>query len=143
MSHWDSRFVNMAEHVSAWSHDPSTKVGAVVVRPDKTIASVGYNGFPRGVVDLYERLNDRETKLAITVHAEANAIVAARESLQGYTIYTWPFPPCSHCAGLIVQSGIVRVVAPVPSEDQLRRWADSFAMSAQIFDEGGVVTCLV
>jgi deoxycytidylate deaminase len=34
-----------------WSKDPSTKVGAVIVRPDLTVASIGYNGFPRGMSD--------------------------------------------------------------------------------------------
>ena len=46
---WETRFLEMARLVSGWSKDPSTKVGAVIVRPDKTIASVGYNGIAIGV----------------------------------------------------------------------------------------------
>jgi len=46
---WHDRFFAMADLVGSWSKDPSTKVGAVIIRPDRTIASVGYNGFPRGV----------------------------------------------------------------------------------------------
>ena len=48
---WDMRFAQLAKLVSLWSKDPSTKVGSVIVRPDKTIASVGFNGFPKGVPD--------------------------------------------------------------------------------------------
>ena len=37
---WHNRFMELAEHVAQWSRDPSTKVGAVIVRPDKSVASV-------------------------------------------------------------------------------------------------------
>ena len=52
---WDRRFLALAEHVADWSKDPSTKTGAVIVRPDRTIASMGYNGFPRGMADTDDR----------------------------------------------------------------------------------------
>lgn len=135
MNHWDYRFLDMAKFVSAWSRDPSTKVGAVIVRPDKTIASVGYNGFPRGVRDQAERLADRPTKYAMTVHAEINAILHAREPLENHTLYVWPFMPCSNCAAAIVQAGIWRVVTPPADEE---RWAESFQHACTIFDEAGV-----
>jgi len=84
---WIGRFVTMAAQVAEWSKDPSSQVGAVIVRPDKTIASVGFNGLPRGVNDDPARLGDRETKLLYTVHAELNAILAAKEPLTGYSIF--------------------------------------------------------
>lgn len=59
---WDGRFLDLAVLVGEWSKDPSTKVGAVLVRPDRTIAAVGFNGFPRGVLDHPERYEDRPTK---------------------------------------------------------------------------------
>jgi len=31
---WDARFLDLAIYVADWSKDPSTKVGAVLVRPD-------------------------------------------------------------------------------------------------------------
>ena len=62
LSKWDERFIELARLVAAWSKDPSTKVGAVIVRPDRTVASVGFNGFARGVDDTEERLNDRALK---------------------------------------------------------------------------------
>ena len=43
---WDARFLDLAVYVADWSKDPSTKVGAVLVRPDRTIAALGFNRFP-------------------------------------------------------------------------------------------------
>ena len=132
---WDMRFLEMAKLVSTWSKDPSTKVGAVIVDDDRRVISVGYNGFARGVVDSPERLNDRELKYPLTVHAEKNAILFAHQDLRGCTLYTWPFMPCSLCAGMVIQAGIVRVVAP---ENDNPRWKDSFELSKQQFAEGRV-----
>ena len=73
---WDRRYLDIAKSVSQWSKDPSTKVGAVLVR-DNRIVSVGYNGFPEGVDDSEERYNNRELKYDLVVHAEVNAIISA------------------------------------------------------------------
>jgi dCMP deaminase len=55
---WDRRFLNLAAHISTWSKDPSTKVGAVLVNELQQVVGMGYNGFARGVVDTDERLNN-------------------------------------------------------------------------------------
>lgn len=132
---WDCRFLDLAEHIAQWSKDPSTKVGAVIVRPDKTIASVGFNGLPRGIEDTDERLTHRGTKYALTIHAESNAVLHAREPLEGHTLYTWPFQPCSNCAVTIIQTGIHRIVAPAEVPD---RWFTNFMLAREIFLEAGV-----
>jgi dCMP deaminase len=126
----------MADHIKDWSKDPSTKVGAVIVRPDRTIASFGYNGFPRGVLDGPERYADRAEKYPRVVHAELNAILNAREPLTGYTLFVTPLHPCASCAGAIIQSGIRRVVTTADQDDN--RWRDSFAVAASMFAEAGV-----
>lgn len=136
---WDRRFIAMAKMVSTWSKDPSTGVGCVIVRPDRSVASLGYNGFPRGVQDRQDRLDDRPTRLAFSLHAELNAVVSAAEMLLGYTCYVHPFPPCSNCAAALVQAGISRVVAPAPTDAQLERWGDSFKHMEAMFGEAGVV----
>ena len=133
---WDNRFLDLAALVGSWSKDPGTRVGAVIVRPDRTIASLGYNGFPRGVDDTYQ---DREHKLLRTVHAEMNAILSAREPLQGCTIYVVPLCPCSNCAASIIQSGITRVVART-STVQREEWKASFSAGADMFKQAGVAT---
>lgn len=131
---WHQRFLELAAHVAQWSKDPSTKVGAVIVRPDRTIASVGYNGFPRGVEDTY---TTREDKLMRTVHAEANAILSAREPLHGYTLYVTPLHPCANCAALIIQSGIKYVHYIV--EDRGHAWADHQKVMQSMFYQSGIV----
>tara|TARA_B100001778_G_scaffold329149_1_gene329676 strand:+ start:510 stop:944 length:435 start_codon:yes stop_codon:yes gene_type:complete len=135
MKKWDKRFLELAKLVGSWSKDPSTQVGAVIVDQKNRIVSVGYNGFPRGIKDNQEKLIDREEKYDIIVHAEANALSFANRSVEGCTIYSWPFQPCSRCAGLIIQSGVKRVVSVVHLGD---RWKKNFDLSAKLFSEAGV-----
>lgn len=132
---WDERFLAVADLVGTWSKDVSTKVGAVIVRPDRTIASVGYNGFPRGVDDNLPKIENRAMKYPRTVHAELNAILSANEPVKGYTIYITPLFSCASCAGAIIQSGITRVVwrGVIPS-----RWNDNFLISNEMFEEANI-----
>ena len=131
---WDLRFLEMARNAASWSKDPSTKVGAIIVDDDKRVISVGYNGFPKGVRD-DERLDDRQEKYKIIVHAEVNAILFAKNSLESTILYTYPFMPCSRCAGLVIQSGIKRVVS---YKNTNPRWEKDFNISRQMFQEAGV-----
>lgn len=132
---WDQRFLDLAKLCGSWSKDPSTQVGAVIVDGNNRIVSIGFNGFPQGVEDSEERLVDRETKYDIIVHAEANALMFASKSVEGCTLYTWPFQPCSRCAGLIIQSGITRVVSVVHSDE---RWKKNFEISRKLLQEAHV-----
>jgi dCMP deaminase len=136
LNKWDFRFLEMARLVAGWSKDPSTKVGAVIVRPDRTVASVGFNGFARGVADLMLRLADRAVKYPLTIHAEENAILSAHERLEGCILYS-SMMPCGPCASRIVQAGIKHVVCEV-TEDYLNRWAGSVELTKTVFSETGV-----
>lgn len=137
---WDERFLRLAEHISTWSKDPGTAVGSCIVRPDKTIASLGFNGLPRHIADSPERLHDRDLKLKITLHSELNSILNAKEPLTGFTIYVWPFHPCSACAAAIIQAGILRVVCPV---NDCPRWAANFELARMMFSEAGVAVDMI
>ena len=139
---WDGRFLDLAVFVGDWSKDPSTKVGAVLVRPDRTIAGLGFNGFPRGVLDHPERYDDRPTKYEMVVHAELNALLSSRESLEGYTLYVTPLPPCSQCAAAIIQRGIGKVVIAM-KKDLPETWAKKWAVSSTMFSEAGVAVCIL
>jgi len=132
---WDKRFLELAQFISKWSLDPSTQTGAVIVDKDLRIISTGYNGLPKGVEDTKERLNNRELKYRLVVHCETNAILFARTSLVGCTLYTYPFMSCSTCTGLVIQSGIVRCVAPTNTPE---RWKDNCEISKQMLKEAGV-----
>ncbi len=136
---WDRRFIDLARHIAQWSKDPSTKVGCVVVGPDREIRSTGFNGFPRGIEDTMERLTNRELKYPLVCHAEENAIMHAARigvALKGCVAYvTWP--PCTRCARSLVQAGVQEVVYPAEVEIP-ERWADDFEMSTTLFREAGV-----
>lgn len=134
---WDRRFLQLAQFVSRWSKDPSTQVGAVIVRPDRTIASVGFNGFPKGVSDDPALYADREVKLERIVHAEINALIHANEPVKGYTLYTWPLPPCMRCTTQILQAGIERVVAYNRLETN-SKWASSNEDAWNLHEEAGI-----
>ncbi len=138
-SKWQARFGKLAKEIATWSKDASSQVGAVIVRPDRTIASVGFNGFPRGVEDSQDRIANRDTKLLYTIHAEMNAILSAKEPLKGYSIFVWPFQPCAHCAASIIQAGIKEVYCPYNAHlASYERWKESFKAALQMFDEAGV-----
>lgn len=130
--------MELASFIAAWSKDPSTKVGAVIVDPrNKRIVSTGFNGFPFGVEDKAERLDDRSVKYEMVVHAETNALMFAGTQAAGCTLYVTPLPPCARCAVLIIQSGIRRVVSPTPDTSR-EPWKTQFSISSQMFEEAGV-----
>jgi dCMP deaminase len=139
MADWDARFLLLARHIAQWSKDPSTKVGCVVVGPDREIRSTGFNGFPRGIKDSAERLQDREQKYPLACHAEENAIMHAARigvSLKGCVAYvTWP--PCTRCARSFVQAGIAEVVYPGGLEIP-DRWQEDFGISNRMLGEAGL-----
>jgi len=136
---WSLRFIKLAQYLSTWSKDPSTKVGCVIVGADREILSTGFNGFPRGIGD-DDRLNDRAKKYPIICHAEENAILhAARNGipLKGSFLYVSSLPPCARCARMIIQTGI-SVVAHVEQEVP-ERWREEVETSANLFAEAGVL----
>ena len=133
---WHKRFLKLAEHISTWSKDPSSKIGAVIVDKNRRIVSTGYNGFAVGVDDTTERLENRDIKYKIVLHGEENAILFSKQNLEGCSLYVSGLPPCAHCASLIIQSGIKNVYAwdrEIPD-----RWKESVDLTKKIFEEAGV-----
>ncbi len=135
---WDQRFMDLANFVAAWSKDPSTQVGAVIANPHtKRVVSMGYNGFPSGVGDHEHRLENREIKYEMIVHAETNALLFAGPAAENCTLYVTPLPPCARCGVVIIQAGIQRVVAPIPNKSK-EHWNTQSEISEQMFSEAGV-----
>jgi dCMP deaminase len=95
------------------SKDPSTQVGCIITRPDNSVASKGYNGFPKGVPDepaLYANETKLTEKYPRIVHAERNALHFCRDyDLTGYTAYV-NVHPCANCTADMLQRGIRRFV---------------------------------
>jgi len=139
MSKWDTRFIDLAKLVASWSKDPSTQVGAVIVDKDKRIVSTSFNGFPQGVDD---ESTEREIKLLRTIHAEENALLFARRDVTGMTVYVTR-PPCARCAAKLIQSGVSRVVYPLPPIDFIERWGNEMREAQAMFSQvGTVITAL-
>lgn len=138
INEWDDFYLGMAKYVASKSKDPSTKTGAVIVRPDKTVASIGYNGFPKKMPDQEKHYLNRDEKYSRIIHCEMNALLFAKEELEGYTLYTYPFISCDRCFVHMVQKGITRFVAPKCPEDKAERWKSVFDKTHQYAKEMGV-----
>lgn len=133
--------MRLAKEISTWSKDPSSQIGAVIVNDDRRILSTGYNGFPRGIEDTEERLNNKEEKYPRIVHGELNALLGALYngvSVKDATLYVYGLPVCSDCTKSVIQSGIRRVVINMAALDN-EKWAEQWnRLSKPMFQEAGV-----
>ena len=137
---WHLNFLDLAKHISTWSKDPSTKIGAIAVGSSRQILATGYNGFPRDIEDSQERLENRPLKYVYTVHGEMNCIYNATlngVSLNQADMYVYGLPVCAECAKGIIQVGIKRVFMCYP-ENIPDKWKESGLMTKSMFDEAGI-----
>ena len=111
---WDEYFMSIAILVSLRSKDPSSKVGAVLVRDNK-ILGTGYNGFPSGCDESrfpWDREVDSKgwinTKYPYVIHAEANALMNTVAHCRDAQLYV-TMHPCNECAKLLIQGGVKQV----------------------------------
>ncbi len=136
---WDDYFMLLAQAAALKSKDTRQVVGCVVVGPYNNILTTGFNGFPRGVQETDERMQDKSTKLLFIAHAERNAMdQAARHgiSLHGASMFVTKHP-CNECAKSIIQAGIRRVVCPPLSPDS--SWSESAKLAKTMLDEAEIV----
>ncbi len=138
---WDDYFLAITRVVATKSKD-QTKVGALIVGPDREIRSTGYNGFPRGVREDDPLRHERPEKYFWTEHAERNAILHAARTgvpLEGCTMFcTWG-PPCMACARAVIQSGITVVKYPAGSPTNMNpKWEEEFRRTRVMMSEAGV-----
>lgn len=141
---WNELFFRQVYNIAAKSKDPSSKIGAVLVA-DRIPIMQGYNGFPRGVHDLPERLNDRRKKLQFTAHAEANVInQCARRGVrsEGATLYTNALP-CEGCMKDIINGGVAEIVIhkqyQEPFSARNKDWSESHEIAMIMAKEAGLV----
>lgn len=118
---WDAYYMNVARVISTRSNCLSRQVAAIAVK-DQRIISTGYNGTPRGTRNCDEGGCERcststeagtSLDLCRCSHAEENCIVQAAYhgvSLKGAMIYT-THQPCLWCAKMIINAGIVQIIA--------------------------------
>jgi dCMP deaminase len=120
---WKEYFSQLAHTVSLKSKDPSTKVGCVIVDKDNRVVSQGYNGFVAGS-DESKLSWARPIKYNIVIHAEANALLFARQDLKGTKAYV-SHAPCDNCLKLMLQAGIREIyykdIAIMHRADQIQK----------------------
>lgn len=125
---WDDYFINIADEVAQRSTCPRAKVGAVIVKDHRIIAT-GYNGAPAGKSHCYDEgciMENGHCQRA--VHAETNAIAQAAKyglAIEGATLYYWDSKGrvadsiadlrnhCQKCGQLAQAAGIARVYGSV------------------------------
>ncbi len=102
---WEAYALALAVVASSRSEDPYIQVGAVVLRHDKSIAGIGYNGPPAGIdIDW----SDRDERRKRIVHAEVNALRYVKPN-EGWLVAT-TLLPCRSCLQMISSYGIKKVV---------------------------------
>lgn len=143
---WDEYFIHIMEVVGERGTCDRGKSGCVIVK-NKRIISTGYVGAPAGCkhcdelgheMHTIKKEDGTESRHCIrTSHAEENAIIQAARSevsTEGATLYC-KMSPCYTCAKMIINSGIVRVVALKDYHASKR--------SKEIFKEVGIVFDLI
>lgn len=137
---WDYYFMKFAQMGSTRSKDPSTKVGACIVK-NKKVLSIGYNGAPKGFPDDLVPTTKGNTfplirnKYAYVCHAEPNAILNYGGSILDFEnskLYVL-ISPCHECAKLIIQAGIKEVIYREEYHN-----SETWEMSKYLFDKCGV-----
>jgi dCMP deaminase len=143
-SKYDRYFLQIMQQAASLSKDPHTKIGCVIVGPDRDIRSTGFNSFVRGLDDHKPERLQRPEKYWWIEHAERNAIYLAARSgtaIKDCTIYV-PSLPCIDCARAIVSVGIKQVVNSAQAVDRWKQtaanWQDHIDRMYTMFTECGV-----
>lgn len=103
---WEKYGLGIAKAASYRSEDPYLKVGACVLRKDRSIIGVGYNGAAPGVNIEW---GDRDARRSYVIHAEINALryCTPNHTRGGYMFVT--HHPCLECVKVIASYGINEV----------------------------------
>ncbi len=117
---WDEYFMAIVDDVATRSTCCRRKVGAILVK-DKRVIATGYNGGPTGLAHcldigcLRQKLNipsGQQHELCRGVHAEQNAIIqAARYGVHtdGSVLYCTT-QPCAQCTKMLLNAGVKEIV---------------------------------
>lgn len=122
-------FMEVARTLSSLTICKRKPCGALLLPPDfSEIIAIGYNGPPAGLP------NDScpGTEGCGCMHAEENCLVKARRHSAAELTLLVTRAPCSHCAGLVINS---RSVARVVWADPSTKGADGLAL----LDRAGIL----
>lgn len=128
----------MAQAATQHSTDAERQVGCVILARDGRLLVSGSNAIPSACTVTKER-TCRPEKYKWTEHAERRVLNHAARfgiAVNGGTAIVTYFP-CADCARSMVDSGIVRVVAPEPLLDH-PRWGASWQDALDILNDAKV-----
>lgn len=141
---WEELFLRNVYLIASKSRDKSSKLGAVIVKDNRVIAS-GYNGLPQNVRYMVDERHQRPLKYEFYEHAERNSIytcarhgVATKEA-----ILITNGIACSDCARAIIQSGIIEIWYHKQWQDKQYevyngKWTENLKRSTDMFNEAGI-----
>lgn len=112
----DDYYMGLAFWVSRKSKDPKTQIGSIIVSPNNTPISSGYNGPPAEIDDNLIDW-DRPNKYSYILHSEINAIWYGRYKCMNNAIIYVTGKPCRNCILHIVRAGIKKVIYKNPLTD--------------------------
>jgi len=128
---WDEYFLEVAHLVSKRATCLRRRVGAVLVK-DKKILATGYNGAPSGLKHCldtgclrkkYKVPSGERHELCRGLHAEQNVILQAAlygTSTKGSILYITN-QPCIICAKMLINAGIEEIIITGDYPDKLAR----------------------
>ena len=145
----ENYYLDIAQTVAERCTCLRKRYGAIIVKND-VILSTGYNGAPRGrqnCIDLAYCMRDKlniprgeRYEMCRSVHAEANAIIAApRDQMLGATLYQTCVDPadggiignicsCMMCKRMVINAGITTVIFRDTKDDfhvvNVQDWID-------------------
>ncbi len=98
-------YLDIAKASANMSKDPSTKVGCAIIRPDGSVASLGYNGFLKKSKDSFMTY-DKPMKYLLTLHAEVNAVLHCSDPDMSEHVMVVTHAPCFSCLMISLQSEV-------------------------------------
>lgn len=128
---WEQYALRLAQVAALRSEDPYVQVGAVVLRPDNSVAGIGYNGAPAGVTIDW---SCRDARRPYVVHAEVNALRYVKPHECSMLIVT--LAPCSSCLTVAATYGIkqIRYQHDFVDGEITRQMAEAFGIELKKID---------
>lgn len=124
---WDEWGLALAHTVGTRADCTRRQVGCALLDADRRVIATGYNGAPAGAPGClsgacprgqltYDQVRehadyDTGPGRCVAVHAEMNALLWARQSVAGATVYI-THPPCPGCSKHLAAARVARVVWP-------------------------------
>jgi dCMP deaminase len=143
----DARWLAICASKGLESPDPKTKVGCIIVGPDRSLRSEACNTYPDGVLDGIQERTEAPLKYIWIEHAERNAIYLAAKrgiSTEGCTMVV-ELTPCVDCARAIIQAGVAQVIIndDRSSEYLGDRYSGEHSTALAMLAEAGIVVRFV